>query len=153
MEVPDDVNEPLCNLCGLTCTIGHPESPARGPHGLIKAQVIGGYESTPGNGCGALDDMTRYTFSLCEFCLDWLFEHFQVPVKTDDPMRDYRLREGETVEEGVERMGVVSLSTNETPMPPFRPASQRCDEDVWRKGREEFYAERDRRTAAREGRR
>ena len=147
---PDD---PLCNLCGLTLVLGHPQSPATGPCGLIDAQVIGGYESTPGNGDGALDDMTRYTFSLCEFCLDWLWERFQVPVKTDDPMRDYRLRQGETLEEGLERMGLVSLSDDDTPRPAWRPATQRVTEDEWRKGRDEFYAERDRRAAARDAKR
>jgi len=144
VDGPDD---PMCNLCGLSCVLGLP-SPARGPHGLLDAQVIGGYESTPGNGCGAVDDMTRYTFNLCEFCLDWLFERFKVPVKTDDPMNDYMLREGESVAEGVERMGVVRVMGH-CDKPAWRPATQRVFDDEWRRDKQEFYAERDKRKAAR----
>ena len=101
--------KPLCNLCGLSCVIGPSESPASGPHGLIEATVTGGYESTPGNGCGALDDMVRHSFSLCEFCLDWLFSKFNVPVAVDDPMNDYLLKDKETLEEGMQRMGMVQI--------------------------------------------
>jgi hypothetical protein len=70
----------LCNRCGLSCTVGPEGSPDAGPAGLIGATVVGGYESTPGNGYGALDDGTSYRFSMCEFCLDDLFSTFKIPV-------------------------------------------------------------------------
>jgi hypothetical protein len=145
-EQSSRATESCCNLCGLSCNLKN-----WGPEGLIDAVVIGGYESTPGNGSGALDDMTRYRFSICEFCLDWLFTKFRIPVVVDDPMNDYLLDDGETIEEGLERMGVVQIL--ERPQPnPWRPAAQRVAEDDWRKMKDEFYAEAARRSAARERR-
>ena len=46
-----------CNLCGLPMEI---------PGDAIGQtfSISGGYSSTPGNGYGALDDMTAYRFSL-----------------------------------------------------------------------------------------
>ena len=61
----------LCNWCDESCSIG-PEDNEHNPntpHGMIDACVRGHYNSTPGNGYGALDDITSYRFSLCEFCL------------------------------------------------------------------------------------
>lgn len=110
--------EPLCNLCGLTCHLND-GSPASGEHGLINARVSGGYASTPGNGNGALDDGDTYTFSLCEFCLDWLFSRFQRPVA----IRCYL--SGETVD--------------------WQPAHQRVALDDWRKQKAAFVAEARRR--------
>ncbi len=69
----------LCNLCGQSC-----ELTSDNTGGLIEASVSGGWDSTAGNGYGALDDMTSYTFSLCEFCLDFLFAQFQIPVRSWD---------------------------------------------------------------------
>lgn len=43
-------------------------------YGLIEATVSGGYKSD------SLSDGTTYTFSLCENCLDELFNQFKVPV-------------------------------------------------------------------------
>lgn len=63
-----------CNLCGLSCMLGDSRQA-----GGICAIAEGGYFSTPGNGYGALDDMTQYRFQLCEFCLDWLFQKMQIP--------------------------------------------------------------------------
>jgi len=111
-----------CNMCGLLCTLGDEATGA--DYGLINARASGGYESTPGNGHGALDDCTHYTFSLCEFCLDWLFSRFKVPVKVDDYVS------GEEAE-------------------PWRPAAQRVAEDEWRKMKQEFQTEHDKRAAAR----
>lgn len=73
----------LCNLCGQSCSI-EPEQMGGGLCGLINAKVSGGYHSTPGNGSGALDDGVEYKFSLCEFCLDWLFSSFVIPVEVND---------------------------------------------------------------------
>lgn len=118
---------PMCNLCGLTCVLGHEGHPSHGPHGLINQAVSGGYESTPGNGYGALDDTTRYRFSLCEFCLDWLFSQFQIPVSVEDYMAP-----GEKIE-------------------PWAPAQERVVRDDWRKMKAEFQSEHDRREVARKG--
>lgn len=71
--------EVLCNMCGESCLLGDSEESYPDYSGLIKQVVFGGYHSTPGNGSGALDDTTSYEFSLCEFCLDWLFKNFKVP--------------------------------------------------------------------------
>ncbi len=109
----------LCNFCGESCILGEDQECGLNGH------ASGGYWSTPGNGDGALDDMTRYSFRVCEFCLDWLFEAFLIPVK----QTDYGMEE---------------------PLPePWRPAAQRVAEDDWRKGKAEFLAERDRRAELR----
>lgn len=76
----------VCNMCGESCSLGHAygdgtESDPISYGGLINCEVQGGYNSTPGNGVGALDDMTKYTFSLCEFCLDYMFGYFTIPPK------------------------------------------------------------------------
>lgn len=116
-----------CNLCGLTCDLGTQDR-QDGPSwqgGLLGVSVMGGYESTPGNGCGALDDGTSYGFSLCEFCLDWLFEQFRVPVDVQDVHID--------------------------PTEAWRPAAQRVADDEWRTYKHEFFAEKNRRDAARKG--
>jgi hypothetical protein len=113
----------LCNLCGEPCAFGsHPDEPL----GLIDAVVQGGEASTPGNGSGALDDLTSYTFSLCEFCLDWVFSQCRIPpevrVVNADPPEDIEI---------------------------FRPAEQRVREDEWRTYKSDFFKERDWRNAAR----
>lgn len=109
--------EAICNVCGMTCAI-------KGfNHGLCDETVHGGYESTPGNGHGALDDLSAYKFSLCEFCLDWLFSRFVVPV-------------------------TVSSSINDE-QEEWRPASQRVSEDGWRKMKDEFFVEHNKRATAR----
>lgn len=114
---------PICNLCGLSCLLRKEEGSGMAEvGGLLNAEVWGGYESTPGNGSGALDDTTQYRFSLCEFCLDWLFEQFQVPVSTSDGCL-------ETVA--------------------WRPAAERIDRDEWRKMKEPFFAEQRKRAEAR----
>jgi len=117
----DDV---LCNRCGLGCAIGCGD--LRSLCGLVNAVADGGYESTPGNGHGALDDTTRYTFSLCEFCLDWLFSTFVIPVDVSDYMCP-----GEKME-------------------PWAPAAERVERDSWRRMKKEFRAEYQRRVMARE---
>lgn len=80
-KFPAKVQEVLCNWCGHSCTIDLSvgPDPIQESCGLINATVIGGFGSTPGNGDGALDDMQAYQFSLCEFCLDYLFQCFKTP--------------------------------------------------------------------------
>lgn len=118
-----------CNLCGLPCNIyGSIPEEIRTPSGLIDAKVTGGYDSTPGNGFGALDDCSQYKFSLCEWCLDWLFEQFIIPP---------------------EEKGVGAFSHLDGPPIEWKPARQRVEEDDWRTGKEEFRIEYERRNQAR----
>jgi hypothetical protein len=119
-DVCFDEPDILCNMCGLTCRL---DSEVFETYGLIKESVMGNYASTPGNGDGALDDCSRYTFSLCEFCLDHIFSQFKIPIDVSDCIR------------------------NESE--PFRPAAQRVTEDEWRKGKEKFFKEFNRRNEAR----
>lgn len=125
----NDRAAPICNRCGLSCALG--------PHGfaggLTRHTVTGGFDSTPGNGFGALDDLDGYTFSLCEFCCDWLFQTFVVPV--------------EVGEMSIEGNRLVSTDGERR----WRPAAQRVEEDEWRRMKDEFRAEHDRRARAREG--
>lgn len=117
----------ICNLCGLSCTLGDDAPRCDYNGGLINASVSGGYFSTAGNGEGALDDGESYKFSLCEWCLDWLFSRFQKPVETASYM-----------------------FVNDVPEP-FKPAMQRVVEDTgWRHSKDKFFAEYERRNAARE---
>ena len=95
-------------------------------HGMIDAHVSGGYESTPGNGHGALDDCTTYTFSLCEFCCDWLFQQFKIKPTITDYCHGGEKKKDE-----------------------WRPASVRVRDDEWRRQKEEFYNEEVRRNFAR----
>lgn len=118
--------ETVCNLCGLSLHIG--EGDCARASGLVQASVDGGYESTPGNGSGALDDTLNYEFSMCEFCLDWLFGQFVVPVRVTDYM------------------------TGEL-QPAWKPAAERVAEDDWRKVKEKFADMAARRVAARQARR
>lgn len=67
----------ICNYCGLSCNVG----PNGRGNGLLDADVYGGYSSP---NYGALDDATKYSFSLCEFCLDWLFCQFKIPVSCSE---------------------------------------------------------------------
>ena len=117
----------LCNLCGLTCALHGADTREVGLHGLINCQVSGGYHSTAGNGYGALDDGETYRFNLCEFCLDWLFTHFQIPIEV-----------GNYTGRGSEKEV-------------WRPAAVRVRDDAWRKLKTEFAEEADRRALARTG--
>lgn len=109
----------LCNWCGLTCSFG--EGWDKG--GLIDTTVMGGYPSTPGNGSGALDDTTKYKFSICEFCLNYLFDQFTVPVIVDSYVD-----------------GIIE---------PWVSAQDRVTRDDWRKTKEKFFLEFNRRNEAR----
>ena len=74
VEVIDDI---VCNQCGGS--LKEVES-AGLPHceGLVEVEVEGGYYSKK------LGDMTCYTFSLCENCLDTMFKGFKIPPKILD---------------------------------------------------------------------
>lgn len=74
-------SDKLCNLCGLPRWVGYTETD--GELGGVAMRAEGGYYSTPGNGSGALDDMTVYCFALCEFCLDFMFSQFVIPVDVE----------------------------------------------------------------------
>ena len=115
----------ICNLCGLPCAPPGSNPQTWGEQGLL-ARVCGGFSSTPGNGEGALDDCAAYSFSLCEFCLDWLFGKFQVPV------------------------AVCNYMSGKDDLEPWRPAAQRVMEDEWRREKSEFMEEYERRKEARE---
>jgi len=118
------VKEPpeiTCNLCGELCNLGQWKT----PHGLIESCVSGGYESTAGNGYGALDDGDSYHFSLCEFCLDWLFSRFKIPPT------------------------VYEFCGNGEPNQ-WSPAKDRVVQDEWRRMTKLFFAEKERRDKARE---
>jgi hypothetical protein len=120
----------LCNLCGHLCALADEAGAINDQRaGLQNAVVSGGYHSTAGNGDGALDDTTSYRFSLCEFCLDWLFSKFTVPVQVSCYMG------GAGPDEEPEQ---------------FIPAAQRVKEDEWRRFKKEFFAEHDKRAKARE---
>jgi len=134
-----------CNLCGLSCLL----DPQHPPAGLIDATVVGGYPSTPGNGNGALDDNDGYRFSLCEFCLDWLFAQFRIPVAMVNTKIAWSPGPGESIGDAMQRTGgFVSLVTGPDP-DPWRPAEQRVREDAWREDKEGFSQEKARRDIAR----
>lgn len=73
--------EVLCNMCGHSCVLYVEDTGRNHIGGMIDQIVHGGFFSTAGNGYGALDDMSFYKFSLCEFCLDWMFSNFKIPVR------------------------------------------------------------------------
>lgn len=102
-----------CNVCG------HPlQLEPNGPRcGLVDAEVEGGFDSTPGNGSGALDDCTKYKFSVCEFCLDWLFTQCKIPPE------------------------VIEMHGDPDSTPQWRPAGLRVATDAWRKQKQKYSDE------------
>lgn len=134
-----ELGPPDCNLCGRTCLLHEiaagpeagpqPERPVRWVGGLERAVVTGGYESTPGNGPpgAALDDCSRYSFSLCEHCLDFLFRAFAVPPVVRD------------------------CAVDGTPLEAiaFVPAAERVERDEWRKQKNTYRSEAATRAKAR----
>lgn len=68
IEVTTDI---ICNKCGNTCTIVS----CLQHYGLIEVEVSGGFDSK------SLNDLTTYTFSVCECCLKELFRSFKIPVE------------------------------------------------------------------------
>jgi hypothetical protein len=74
--------EVLCNKCTLSLrkidytdmyNIQHSSF-----YGIVEYTYKGGYNSHP------LQDITSYTFSLCEPCLSEMFESFTIPVGVDE---------------------------------------------------------------------
>jgi hypothetical protein len=122
----------LCNLCGLSCKPPNPSFSENEDLGLIDCVVSGGYDSTPGNGKGALDDVTQYKFSLCEFCLDWLFVQFKIPVEVSDY----------PICQSAENFKYIREN--------WIPAKNRVENDDWRRMKKEFFAEFEKRNQARE---
>ena len=110
----------LCNLCGETTYLGKCHQSSG-----LNAQVSGGYDSTPGNGFGALDDNTTYQFTLCEFCLDWLMSQFKIPPQVSD-----------------------YVNPSYTPEA-FRPAAERVTQDSWRTFKNDFFTEKAKRDSLR----
>lgn len=120
-----DFKEVICNMCGLTCAMTlDAAGEFQENEGLIEAKVSGGYPSTPGNGDGALDDCVEYTFSLCEFCLDFIFSNFINPPKVNDSVKCK-----------------ITLA--------FVPADIRVAKDNWRAFKQEFYQRKSERDLAR----
>jgi hypothetical protein len=102
-----------CNVCGHSLQL-EPNGPRCG---LVDAEVQGGYSSTPGNGSGALDDCTSYKFSVCEFCLDWLFTQCRIPPE------------------------VIEMHGDPDTPAQWKPAGQRVTEDAWRTQKREYSDE------------
>lgn len=115
----EEAKSPKCNLCGESTYLGE-----HTPESGLDAVVSGGYDSTAGNGHGALDDMASYQFTLCEFCLDWLMSQFRIP-----PL-------------------IVDYGTGDD-LGEFRPAAERVEKDSWRKMRDVFFTEKNKRDALR----
>lgn len=114
----------LCHWCGLSCIFEKPSPISPRMNGLIDAKASGGYDSTPGNGEGTLDDGTTYRFSLCEWCVDHLFAQFKYPPIMFDYMSGEEQKD-------------------------WKPAATRVMEEDWRKGKKEFFEEFEKRNAAR----
>ncbi len=71
------ISEVLCNQCGCSCHPQNSDKESNGQpcfYGLIEVSIYGCYFSP------ALDDMTTYTFSICELCLKKQFATFKIPV-------------------------------------------------------------------------
>ncbi len=119
-----------CNLCGLPCDEDAGGN-KMGDLGLIDARVRGEY------GSDALVDFMEYRFSLCEWCLDWLFDQFKVPMVVTDWDEPYK--------------AVRKDGTPNPPPEPWVPAIKRFStEPRYDKERvAKIFAEYERRLAAR----
>ena len=71
------VEDILCNKCGKS--LKQP-SGCQNFCGLEEVSVRGNYDSP------VLGDMAIYYFSLCEYCLQELFDAFTIPVNSYNPM-------------------------------------------------------------------
>lgn len=71
VEMTDDI---ICNMCGETCFDGEYNY-----NGLIEVMAEGSY------GSKVLADGVRYTFSICEACLEkHVFIKCKIPPQTDE---------------------------------------------------------------------
>lgn len=84
VEIVDDV---ICNKCGESCM--SVDDDFKTPYGLNEVVVSGGYYSN------YLEDLTTYTFSLCEKCLSELFKTFLIPVHKSGLYENYERKEDE----------------------------------------------------------
>ncbi len=80
VSIKKEIDECLCNKCARALR----KNPNAGLYGLIEHTYSGHYGSNP------LNDLTDYTFSLCEFCLADMFLEFKLPPKILDRLnRDH----------------------------------------------------------------
>jgi len=79
-EAKEETVDIICNMCGGSCCnyVNEYAEDDKPYSGLVEYTVYGNYWSKP------LDDMTEYTFSICESCLLKLFNKFEVPVQITD---------------------------------------------------------------------
>lgn len=118
----------------------------------IRAAVIPSWVIAATLAC-ALGDLQGYAFSLCEFCLDHVFQRFRVPPRLYDPLFRNVVGPEETMDEAMERTGGFVLLTprpEDTPEP-WRSATTCVLADTWRTFKGEYFAEAERRRAARLG--
>lgn len=71
----EEIVDYICNKCGNSCEKGEASVGSKDFYGLLETEVVGGYLSDP------LEDLTTYTFSICETCLKELFDSFKIPVE------------------------------------------------------------------------
>ena len=69
------IDDILCNACGKSCK----DRSDMNFEGLIETSITGGYASK-------LGDQITYTFSICEDCLEKLFESFKIPAEEFDSL-------------------------------------------------------------------
>ena len=66
-----------CNKCGQPCSPNNLRSLHEcNNYGLINASFTSGFDSVP-----ELEDLNRFTFSMCEVCLVKLFSSFRIKPK------------------------------------------------------------------------
>lgn len=71
-----EIEECLCNKCGESQLYAREDGFSHSEiYGLPEITIIGGYWSK------YLSDNTKYQFSLCEKCLNELFDTFKIPVE------------------------------------------------------------------------
>jgi len=72
-EVVEDI---ICNKCGQSLLVL--DEGIKDYSGLIEYEIIGGYCSP------VFADCSKYTFSLCEKCLNELFKTFKIPAYQEE---------------------------------------------------------------------
>lgn len=80
-EEREYVTDVLCNKCGKSCVPVHRPLSCDAPKwacGLVETTIHGKFLSP------VLEDLTSYTFSICELCVQQLFESFIIPPTKND---------------------------------------------------------------------
>ena len=72
VEIVDDI---ICNKCGESLKVFLGNTGVHDFYGMAEVTVSGGYESEH------IEDLTEYSFALCEKCLVELFKSFKIPVE------------------------------------------------------------------------